>query len=490
MKYSIRKQLILIFVSMMTGTMLLCLAINSIFLEEFYSKNYQNNLKNAYYQVALANSSGKVLTDEFNIELQKICSKYNIEVLLFNSDNESIISSVSQTETAILTKRLLDNIWRPSTKEDVIEENADYVIEKTIDKRTNTQYIEMWGFLENQNLFLFRTSVEGINENAATANTFLMYVGAFSIVLGSIIIYFVSRKLTEPITELTKISAKMTNLDFEAKYENKGSNEIAQLGHHMNKMSLTLEKTIAELKSANHQLEKDIEKKEEIDIMRKEFISNVSHELKTPIAIIQGYAEGLLDGVSNNQEGKDYYCEVIVDEAHKMNEVVSKLLALNQLEFGNNKVKLERINIGDLINRNIQEMNILIKQKEIRINTIKEEGIFVWADEYQIGEVFKNYLSNAIHYVTGEKQIDIKIENLETGKIRVSVYNTGDVIPEEAVPYLWDKFYKVDKARTREYGGSGIGLSIVKAIMETLDQKYGVINYPNGVAFWFEVEKI
>ena len=288
--------------------------------------------------------------------------------------------------------------------------------------------------------------------------------------------------------QLKDISEKMTNLDFETKYQSEGKNEIDLLGEHINQLSETLEKTISELKTANNELQNDIEKKEQIDEMRKEFLSNVSHELKTPLALIQGYAEGLKEGIhSDDEESRNFYCDVIMDEADKMNVMVKKLLTLNQLEFGNDNISMERFDIVTMIKNFLQSADILLKQNEVTLQVEESVPIYVWADEFKVEEVFRNFFSNAINHVNGEKIIDIKYQLLE-GKVRISVFNTGEPIPEEALPHIWEKFYKVDKARTREYGGSGVGLSIVKAIMESMNQQYGVKNYTNGVEFWMELE--
>ena len=252
----------------------------------------------------------------------------------------------------------------------------------------------------------------------------------------------------------------------------------------------TLEATISELKTANNVLQKDIEKKNEVDEMRKEFLSNVSHELKTPIALIQGYAEGLKEGINDDdEESRNFYCDVIIDESGKMNNMVKKLLTLNQLEFGNDVVSMERFDIVTLIRNYIQSADILIKQNEAAVRFEKEEPVYVWGDEFKTEEVFMNYFTNALNHLDGERVVDIKLSQ-EGKKVRISVFNSGIPIPEESLPHLWEKFYKVDKARTREYGGSGVGLSIVKAIMESMNQKYGVVNYENGVEFWFEMEKV
>ncbi len=304
----------------------------------------------------------------------------------------------------------------------------------------------------------------------------------------ALVILLVSGKVTEPIMELVRISGKMIQLDFDAKYTGNSKTEIALLGKNINELSETLENTISELKSANNELKRDIERKNKIDEMRIEFLSNVSHELKTPIALIQGYAEGLKEGISEDEESKDFYCEVIMDEAAKMNNMVKKLLTLNQLEFGNDTVTLERFDITALVMTYLQSVELLCTQKGIRVQMREYPPIHVWADEFMVEEVFGNYFSNAMNHAALDKVIDVKLV-LKEGKVRVSVFNSGHPIPEDSISHIWEKFYKVDKARTREYGGSGVGLSIVKAIMNAIHQEYGVKNYENGVEFWFELDR-
>ena len=307
--------------------------------------------------------------------------------------------------------------------------------------------------------------------------------------LSGILIWYVSRRITNPILQLADISKRMSHLDFTARYVGTSRNEIGLLGENINRLSDTLEQTISELKTANNELTRDIQKKEEIDQMRREFLANVSHELKTPIALIQGYAEGLLEDVNSDPESRKFYCDVIVDEAGKMNNMVKKLLTLNQLESGNDVVSMERFDIAALVNNYLQSADLLAKQNGISVRMEKTEPVYVWGDEFKVEEVVMNYFSNAVNHCDGDKVIEVRITR-DDSRARVSVFNTGAPIPEESLAHLWEKFYKVDKARTREYGGSGVGLSIVKAIMESMNQKYGVINYKNGVAFWFELELV
>ncbi len=487
MKYSIRKQFTLIFCLLMAGTILLCWFINNTFLEKYYLNNKQKAMMSAYQSINKASNEGAIESEAFDIEFQKICGKNNINIILLDAETKTIKTSMNEYE--VLSRQLLDYVFNKgtTTHDELLAVEDNYEMHIKMDERTQLVYVDMWGVLDNGNLFLFRSPLEGIQESVALANRFLAYVGIGSAIFSAFIILLISRKITEPIMELAKISERMTHLDFDAKYTGNSNTEIALLGQNINALSEALETTISELKSANNELQRDIEKKSKIDEMRKEFLSNVSHELKTPIALIQGYAEGLKEGINDDEESRNFYCEVIMDEAAKMNQMVKKLLTLNQLEFGNDTVTMERFDITALINNYLQSVSILCRQKDIKLQMDSYEPVNVWADEYMVEEVFNNYFSNAMNHVAGNRVIDVKL-TLKEKLVRVSVFNTGLPIPEESLPYIWEKFYKVDKARTREYGGSGVGLSIVKAIMESMNQNYGVINYDNGVEFWFELE--
>ncbi|MBD5502169.1 MAG: GHKL domain-containing protein [Lachnospiraceae bacterium] len=487
MKYSIRKQFAGVFCLLMMGTILLCWFINNTFLERYYLKNKQNVLLNAYQLMNTSSNEGSIGTEDFDIEFQKICGKNNINFILIDVESKTLQTSTHDYET--LRRQLLNNLFEKENAHsgEVLVQGKNHEIRITAEEKTKIEYVEMWGVLDNGNLFLFRSPLEGIRESVKLANRFLAYVGIISAVFSAVVILWVSGKITKPIMEITQISERMNHLDFEAKYHGRSKTEIALLGQNINELSYTLERTISELKSANNELRRDIEKKNEIDEMRKEFLSNVSHELKTPIALIQGYAEGLKEGITDDEESRNFYCEVIIDEAAKMNHMVKKLLTLNQLEFGNDNVTMERFDILLLIQNYLQSVDLLCRQKDIQVIMNPHPPVFVWADEYMVEEVFGNYFSNAMNHVAGERIIDVKLKRKEN-VVRISVFNTGWPIPEESVPHLWEKFYKVDKARTRQYGGSGVGLSIVKAIMESLNQKYGVVNYDNGVEFWFELE--
>lgn len=477
MKHSIKKQIATIFILLFAGTIFLCLLVNAIFLVNYYKNNKKNTLELAYKQIKSVDLNGS--EDAIPNNFRKTCSKGNLSYIITDSSGTPTYGYSNDIEYLQYRLRYYQFQFPMYDSEALIGIDND--------TRLGTDFLELYGVLDNGDFILLRTPIESIKESASLSNRFLVYIGLCAIVISAFIIWFITKKLTDPILELASISARMTNLDFEAKYTSKTKNEIGILGENINQLSSTLEKTISELKSANNELLEDIEKKKQIDEMRKEFLSNVSHELKTPIAIIQGYAEGLQECVNDDSESREFYCNVIMDEADKMNKMVKQLLTLNQIEFGNEVIAMERFDIVDLIQGLVQSSKILAEQKGAKIIFHAPPPTFVWADEFKVEEIFSNFLSNAIHHVSNENIIEVKI-NQYNDLVRISVFNTGSPIPEDDLDKIWIKFYKVDKARTREYGGSGIGLSIVRAIMDSFHRECGVSNYDNGVEFWFELD--
>lgn len=485
---SITVQMTGIIISLVAGTVLLCWFLNTTLLEYYYTYNKQNSLLDGFSTINNASLEGILEAEEFDVEFERICANGNISILIITPDGSPVRSSVNDIEK--FRMQFLDIILgvKDVKESELLKKTNNYELEKLVDNRLHSEYLVLWGALDDGSLILMRTALESIRESVEISNKFLAFIGAFAVALSGIISFFISRQFTNPVLDLTEISRRMTNLNFDIKYiPGKGHNEIDLLGEHINQLSETLQHTISELKSANNELQIDIEKKIQIDEMRKEFLSNVSHELKTPLALIQGYAEGLSECINDDAESRNFYCEVIMDEADKMNQMVKKLLTLNQLEFGNDLVTIERFDLTELIQGVVSSASILLKQNNINLTFNTNEPMYVWADEFKIEEVVTNYLSNAIHHANNEKHIDIKYTKGED-YVRISVFNTGKPIPTEDIDNIWVKFYKVDKARTREYGGSGIGLSIVKAIMDSFHRECGVINHVDGVEFWFELD--
>lgn len=484
-KHSIRTRMTVIFSAVLLAMLGSCWLVNIFFLERYYIRNKQVALVDTYAELNRASEQGILETDEFVQQLNGICDANNITLIVMGSDGRIILGP--RWEADILKSRLYKYLFLQMDEGRILEESDYYRIRMNVDSHMNAEYLEMTGTLKNGEVFLTRMALEPIRESVLLANRFLAYVGISALIFGAIVIQILTKRIAEPVLELAKLSERMSNLDFDVKFSGKGDDEITFLGNHMNQLSETLEQTISELKTANNELQRDIEQREKIDQMRKEFLSNVSHELKTPIALIQGYAEGLQECINDDPESRSFYCEVIMDEASKMNKMVKNLLTLNELEFGNEIVTMERFDVAAMIHNMLQSARILFEQKQAKLIYDNREPVYVWANEYKLEEVMNNYITNALNHVEGEKIIKITVQKLED-RVRVGVFNTGKPIPKQDIDRIWDKFYKVDKARTREYGGSGVGLSIVKAIMESMHRNYGVVNYDNGVEFWFDLD--
>lgn len=486
MKHSFRRQLTTIFTAVMAGTLLLIFFSGAVFLERYYIADKKKQVMEAYEKFNTAAREGTMDTESFQESLQSFSVTDNISIFVMSTDGRIRLYSTRNSEQ--LKFQLWDYILGRESVEmnRILEESPNYVLRQSLDPLRGLESLEMIGTLDSGDYFIMKTPLESIRDSVMISHRFYAMIGIAVIMISAVIIYLFSRKVTKPVMELADISKRMTDLDFDAKFESKGENEIDLLGEHMNQLSQKLENTISELKTANNELRRDIEQKEKIDEMRKEFLANVSHELKTPLALIQGYAEGIKDGISDDPESREYYLEVIMDEAGKMNNMVKKLLTLNEVEFGQDTISLERFNVAELIEGVAHSYALFIEQKKGKLRLNIQNPLYVWSDELKIEEVLTNYISNACNHLEGERIIEIKAESIKD-KVRISVFNTGKQIPEEDLERIWEKFYKVDKAHTREYGGSGIGLSIVKAIMESIDGIYGVENYNNGVEFWIEL---
>lgn len=497
MKHSLRIRITMVLTGLIIFTVFLCWFINRTFLETYYIHSKMEVLGDSFEEVQKIyneNSSSK-LSDDSIIKMDQLQANKNVRIYVFNNKlipSYPAIQYFRKNEYIQVLNTLMDHVYNGSNPEirhkRLMKNTKTYSIYRLYDMGMKSNYIDLVGLVDNNKKVIFvRTTFETIHESVVIANKFLSYIGILATIIGTIVMLIISKKITDPILKLAEIAKRISDLDFEIKYQVKSKDEIGELGSSINILSDKLKNTITELKQANNELQSDIQKKTEIDEMRKEFLSNVSHELKTPISLIQGYAEGLKENINEDEESRDFYCEVIMDEANKMNKMVKKLLSLNEIEFGNNQVNFERFDIVALIHSVLDSTDILFKQKEITLNFGQKEPIYVWADEFLVEQVVTNYISNAINHVSDTNIIEVKLIK-KNDVVRIAVFNTGENIPEDDIDKIWIKFYKVDKARTREYGGSGIGLSIVKAIMNSLNKECGVINRPIGVEFWFELD--
>ncbi len=460
--------------------------INSIVLENFYIYSKTATIKQVYQKVNNYYNTENTNVD-LETELKKIAYKNNFDILIKTDTNLIIFTSDREFLSSTYILKDINEIKSKS-----IEENETKInVKVTTDEVNNVSYMFLTGILDNGYVLYIRMPISPIEESVKISNTVLLMIGGITLVVAGIIASFISRKFTNPILQLNDIANKMAKLDFSKKYRiTDTEDEINELGRSINTMSDKLEATIKELQKNNIELEKDIEEKSKIDEMRKQFISDVSHELKTPIALIQGYAEGLIENVNSDEESRKFYAEVILDETNKMDKLVKQLLELMKLEYGKREFDNEKFNINELINEVLRKCSVMINEKNIKVYFENKEPIYVYADEFYMDQIITNYLTNAIKHaeeVEKETKIEIKVEKV-SNKIRVSVFNTGENIPEEDLQRIWGRFYKLDSSRNRQDGGSGIGLALVKAIMNNYQNEYGVKNKKNGVEFYFDMD--
>ena len=487
---SVRVKLFLTLSLIIIGIIIFLILVNNFVFGQFYFYSKQSALKSVYEIVNdyyNNNENGDLAT-----ELEKIAIRNNFDILIRDDQNVNVYTSNKDFFSTLGQMNEMTSRFNTGDGE-IIEENRDFVISRIKDTKNGLTYILLAATLDNGYLLYIRIPINSIQESVKISNNFLYLMAGFAILIAAVIVSYVTRKFTDPILELNSIAKKMSNLDFSHKYRTTDTDdEINNLGKSINLMSDKLEKTIKQLRETNIELEKDIEEKSKLDEMRKSFISDVSHELKTPIALIQGYSEGLLENVNSDEESRKFYAEVILDETNKMDRLVKQLLELMKLEYGKREFNDTEFNIVEVEKEVIRKSKVMIDEKNVQIEFNTTDEIKVIADDFYIEQVITNYMTNAIKHVeevNGKKLIKIEnVVDVDKNKVRVKVFNTGKQIPEEHLNRIWNRFYKMDESRNRKDGGTGIGLAFVKAIMNNYGNRYGVVNKEDGVEFYFELE--
>lgn len=467
--------------------------INNSVLESFYYYSKKNASLEAFSYINENIENSEI--HDFSLELEKLSLTNNFDIIIKKGDE--IVYATNKDfsgdfgEIPEVKYNVVYNVFR---QEDIMYSNQNISIRKIQDKKNGLNFILLMGTLDNGDTLYIRMPITLIKESVEISNKFLYLIAFVAVVLGGIAITWITERFTKPIEELNDIANKMANLDFTKKYRIHDSNdEIDALGKSINILSLKLENTIKQLKTYNMELERDIEEKSKIDEMRKQFISDVSHELKTPIALIQGYSEGLLENVNTDEESRKFYADVILDEANKMDQLVKKLLELMKLEYGEREFSDSEFDLTELIQEIIRNSKVMLEEQEIKVKFKVNKPVSVFADSFYIEQVVRNYFTNAIkniQKINGQKRIEISMREVKQNHtVKVSVFNTGKPISEENLARIWTRFYKVDQSRNRNSGGTGIGLALVKAIMNQYGTDFGVVNKKDGVEFYFEVKK-
>ncbi|WP_236907461.1 HAMP domain-containing sensor histidine kinase [Clostridium saccharobutylicum] len=444
--------------------------LNSIFLESYYiyknkntlalinkkiSSEYINDKENSYENIDMVESIDNVNTvitdNDMNIE--------------YNSGRQKRTDNNDKHLSKEIKQYILDNESKLSKKE------IYYIEDKN---KAQTNKLVFISKMSNGGYVILRKPIKNIHDSVVIANEFYMFSALIVILIGGIFILIFSKRVTKPIVEMSNVAENICNLEFDRRVEINSKDEIGKLGESINKISEKLCVSINELKN-------DVER-------RKQLVRDMSHELKTPLGIIKGYAEGLKYGVVDDKEKVDKYCSVLVEECDRMDKLVRELLEHSAMESGNVEMNITCFEIREFISKVVQRFDSIFTEKKITFDLLSINDCLVKADRNMIEKAVNNFITNAINHIGGRKLIQLIVEEKEN-KVEISVFNTGNHIPDKDIGRVWDVYYKVDKSRTREYGGHGIGLSIVKLIAELHNGATKVKNVDEGVIFSIEVPK-
>ena len=465
---SFRAKSTLIFVGLFILLIIALWLINSVYLHRYYLRQQLNRLEET--RSRLEQFAADPENEELQLQLARECESSGIAAVL-------AVENSLGTHTILFTAGGERGPWHMWGMEN--EPNRPRTVYR------QTEKIECRGTRtedETEYLYALSLPLARIEESAGISNRFLLMIGAGIAAVGALLVFFLTRRMTGPILVLDRLSRKMADLDFSERFTGHSGDEIQALGDNINHLSDRLETTISDLKQANLTLEEDVREKEAENKRRTELLANISHELKTPIALIQGYAEGLRDGMCEDEETRVRYSDIILDEANRMNRLVRQLLSLNEMESGGMKADKTDLDLSLLIREMAAAYQVKAEEAGARLEVAVPDHLPVRSDELLLEQILQNYLSNAFHHVKKGGLVRVTAEPEEGGAL-ISVYNEGEPIPQEALEQVWNKFYKVDKARTRAYGGSGIGLSVVKAAADLLGGSCRVENTENGVCF-------
>lgn len=378
--------------------------------------------------------------------------------------------------------RLLNEVMRILDSDvgvyDMFEDGTHRIYEK-MDNITGVN--NMIGLLpistsEMPMLLVTMVSLQSVEEAAGVMNQYFVIMFCMIFMISLIAVYIYAKWVTKPLIHLNDVTRKLSQLDFSDICMVGRNDEIGSLADNINQMSHKLQMTLGQLKE-------DLELRNKLDEERKRFIADVSHELKTPLTVIKGTCEGLVDGVYDTNQ-KEYYITML-EEINDMGQMVQDLLEIAKVE-NEEILKTTIFDLSEILYKVHSHLKPLIKEKELKVKLEVEEA-FVQADEKKIETVIRNLYNNAIFYTPKGMVIDIGVQ-IKADRVRLSIENYGVSIEAHELEKIWDAFYRVDQSRNKELGGSGLGLYIVKQILEKHESTFGIENSESGVKAWFEIE--
>jgi len=476
-------------------TLLLAVVVCQIFFSTFLSKSYYTYLKKNQVETLFVNIK-KNYSDDQNIIrdiVQYAENAYSINVQILNED-KIIYGNFGNSGY---------NLFRPgmnlNNRDQMYSFNPKAFILKPLEmpqllnlpnlpQLRNDNIVLTGKFEYNDTIRYVRlvTSVESIDVSVAALTRVNTIIAVFILLIGVLCSLIFAKIFSRPIQNIQEVARNVSLLNFDLRAdENLSITELCDLSGSINIMSDKLKNLISDLQISNEKLQADVDNQKRIDKMRREFIANVSHELKTPLHLLLMYSENLKSNI--NGIDKDYYCNTIIEETNRLNDMVNSLLDLSAIENGVTKLNIVELDFSELSITIVSKMAVLYKG--LKVNTNIEKELLVGGDDKYLERVVKNYIVNAIAHTPSNGQISITLKS-EDNKAVFMVFNEGNHILEEDLVQIWDSFYKTNKARVRtDENHVGLGLYVVKTIIEAHGGKYGVKNVENGVIFWFSLIK-
>lgn len=442
--------------------------VNSQLLESVYIWNIERDLRSMAQQAEQAGNNYFLLLSEFEREEGVSIDLYDpVDNFLYEGSG----SFVSGNKLNIISRK----------------ENDDGSYFNVVSAEgSSTQYILYGKTFDNGYHIEITTQKDPIQENATLATRVTTTITVITLLLALVFIFDYSRRFTKPLIQMNEVMEKIANLDFSAKTKIDRKDEIGTLAKNINKVSSSLDNALSELREKNAKLQEDIEKERQLERMRREFVSSASHELKTPIAIIRGYAEGLKMNLDEDDKTASEYCDIIMGESDKMNDLVINMLEQSLYSSGSKMPEKAEFDVNTYIKDFLKGVTPIFEEKGITL-IYDEVNFTALADRNQMSTVLSNIVLNACSHAKDEKIIKITTEKIHN-YIKINVFNTGSKIDDKDKEGIFTSFYRADKAHSRKEGRFGLGLSIVKSIVDNHGCECGFENKENGVEFWFTME--
>lgn len=481
---SLRHKLILLSIAVLALYYVLVSLFSIVFMEPYYLHKVEQSLVDAYNTIRR--------TDTVDLSTISQLEEGNLSFVIADRETLDIVYNSQMSDkflndmVAHMLPYIRDYAGATDTGYNI---NADEMYQHTTAGATvsRERRVTLGGVTKSYVLDI-STSYASIAQATTISVQFSLVVGLLVMIMAVVAFSRMSAMVTEPVTQITNIANQIAHLDFSQKCQSDLGGEIGIMANSVNTMSDVMQDYITRLQAANDQLKEDIRLQQEQVDARKNLVSNLSHDLKTPIGLISGYADGLRSGMAKTDAEVKEYCDVICDESDRMMSMILRMMELFRLESGTVEMVKEEFDLADLLSYVTEIFTIEIEKEHIDFQKNYSDCLYIMADYFSVEQVITNYIQNAVSHMGEGKKLRVNVED-KPERYRVCVFNSSPPIPPEEQGRIWDSFYRLDKSRTRSRRESGLGLSIVRSNMELLGGGYGVENVDGGVVFWAEFPK-